>query len=109
MGRDIWRPRFDALLVAVSDAWVLLVERRTSGIAAQIYRSGADRRATWRRGIAPALRRDSLREDARGVRPGRRGMRPLRRRRAQPVRQRYPGKRDVPNGGPVLIDGRRAW
>ena len=36
MGRDIWRPRFDAPLVAVSDAWVLLVERRTSGIAAQI-------------------------------------------------------------------------
>jgi aminoglycoside 3-N-acetyltransferase len=24
-------------------------------------------------------------------------------------RARYPGKRDVPNGGPVLIDGRRVW
>ena len=24
-------------------------------------------------------------------------------------RARYAGKRDVPNGGPVLIDGRRVW
>ena len=24
-------------------------------------------------------------------------------------RATYPGKREVPNGGPVLVDGRRVW